>query len=77
MGNNESRSSKEFRPGVEKDASPAPTANHAPAKTNDAPVKKKPYRKPDFQFERVFETMALSCGKMPGHFRCSLNKKMS
>jgi hypothetical protein len=25
---------------------------------------KKPYRKPSFRHERVFETMALSCGKV-------------
>jgi hypothetical protein len=25
---------------------------------------KKPYQRPAFQYERVFETMALSCGKM-------------
>jgi len=25
---------------------------------------KKPYEKPTFRFERVFETMALSCGKV-------------
>lgn len=27
---------------------------------------KKPYRKPAFHFERVFETSALACGKTPG-----------
>jgi len=27
---------------------------------------KKPYTKPSFRFERVFETQALSCGKMIG-----------
>ena len=27
---------------------------------------KKPYTKPAFRFERVFETQALSCGKMQG-----------
>ena len=25
---------------------------------------RKPYQKPAFQFERVFETMALTCGKV-------------
>jgi hypothetical protein len=25
---------------------------------------KKPYRKPEFRFERVFETRALTCGKV-------------
>ena len=27
---------------------------------------KKPYQKPEFRFERVFETMALACAKFPG-----------
>lgn len=25
---------------------------------------KKPYKKPEFRFEKVFETMALACGKI-------------
>ena len=28
---------------------------------------KKPYQKPEFRYERVFETMALSCGKVEPH----------
>jgi hypothetical protein len=27
-------------------------------------VDKKPYKKPEFRFEKVFETMALACGKI-------------
>jgi hypothetical protein len=39
---------------------------------------KKPYRKPAFRHERVFETMALSCGKMdPTQAQCLLNRKVS
>ena len=39
---------------------------------------KKPYSKPDFQFERVFETMALSCGKIsPVQAQCRFNRKRS
>ncbi len=30
-------------------------------------VRKKPYLKPAFRFERTFETMALACGKMAGN----------
>ena len=30
------------------------------------PATKKPYAKPAFRFERVFETTALSCGKIAG-----------
>jgi hypothetical protein len=39
---------------------------------------KKPYTKPTFQFERVFETQALSCGKIHSHSTiCKLNPKAS
>ncbi|MDP2996086.1 MAG: hypothetical protein Q8N47_01280 [Bryobacterales bacterium] len=27
---------------------------------------KKPYQKPAFEYEQVFETMALTCGKLTG-----------
>ena len=27
-------------------------------------AEKKPYQKPSFRFEKVFETMALACGKI-------------
>ncbi len=39
---------------------------------------KRPYAKPDFKFERVFETMALSCGKIsPVQAQCRFNRKNS
>jgi hypothetical protein len=39
---------------------------------------KKPYTKPAFRFERVFETAALSCGKTePTQFGCRHNRKVS
>jgi len=39
---------------------------------------KKPYQKPTFRYERVFETMALSCGKVgPTQFQCRFNRKSS
>jgi len=39
---------------------------------------KKPYRKPAFQFERVFETQALSCAKINVNQRiCHFNPKAS
>jgi hypothetical protein len=39
---------------------------------------KKPYTKPAFRFERVFETQALSCGKIGGiSNQCKLNRKNS
>lgn len=39
---------------------------------------KKPYTKPTFRFERVFETQALSCGKIGAtSTQCKLNRKTS
>jgi hypothetical protein len=39
---------------------------------------KKPYTKPAFRFERVFETQALSCGKVHSHLSpCKTNPKNS
>ena len=35
---------------------------------SDSPrVPRKPYVKPEFRYERAFETMALACGKMTRH----------
>lgn len=39
---------------------------------------RKPYQKPAFRFERVFETMALSCGKTNStQSQCRFNRKNS
>jgi hypothetical protein len=39
---------------------------------------KKPYQKPEFRFERVFETMALACAKLPGSSqRCKFRRRSS
>lgn len=38
---------------------------------------KKPYKKPEFRYERVFETMALACAKKPGAMRCGVTGKHS
>ena len=44
--------------------------------SHDAP--KKPYLKPAFRHEQVFETMALACGKInPTQGACRLNRKTS
>ncbi len=44
--------------------------------THDAP--KKPYIKPAFRHEQVFETMALACGKINTTQRqCRVNRKNS
>ncbi|HTU42928.1 MAG TPA: hypothetical protein VMF10_14565 [Candidatus Aquilonibacter sp.] len=39
---------------------------------------KKPYQEPAFRHERVFETMALACGKIsPTQFQCRFNQHTS
>jgi hypothetical protein len=38
---------------------------------------KKLYLKPAFRFERVFETQALSCGKISSSTSCHINRKNS
>jgi len=54
-----------------------------PASAEDKPLfqkkqTKKSYAKPAFRFERVFETQALSCGKVHSHFgQCKTNPKAS
>jgi hypothetical protein len=46
--------------------------------TDKAAKKRKAYQKPAFQHERVFETMALACGKLsPTQFTCHFNRKNS
>jgi hypothetical protein len=42
------------------------------------PANKKPYQKPAFRYERVFETQALTCGKLVAGGACTgQNKKTS
>ncbi len=42
------------------------------------PARKKPYTKPSFRHERVFETRALACGKInPTIFSCFFNRRNS
>jgi hypothetical protein len=39
---------------------------------------KRSYKKPDFQHEKVFETMALACGKLAHtQGQCKFNRKNS
>jgi hypothetical protein len=48
------------------------------SKAQDKAPKKKAYKKPSFQHERVFETMALSCGKLSAtQAQCRHNRKLS
>ena len=40
--------------------------------------RKRPYVKPAFEYERVFETMALACGKLSStQSQCRFNRKNS
>ncbi|MGB7351044.1 MAG: hypothetical protein WBC66_14405, partial [Candidatus Acidiferrales bacterium] len=46
----------------------------ATEKTTDQSAKtKRPYTKPSFREERVFETMALSCGKLATQGQCQIH----
>ena len=59
-----------------------PMANARTEPEDKRPVQKgparKPYTKPSFRFERVFETLALTCGKRsPTEFLCRHNRKAS
>ncbi len=47
------------------------------APKEQAPVTKKRYQKPVFRYERVFETLALACGKTLPTAVCVHNKKAS
>lgn len=45
---------------------------------NTPPAAKKPYLKPEFRYERAFETMALACGKIRAtQALCRFNRKNS
>ena len=53
--------------------------SHTPlAQHSSQPNSKREYVKPSFRHETVFETMALSCGKIAGtHQACNTNRKTS
>ena len=54
-------------------------ADQVPAKTEAAPpASRKPYQKPAFRTEKIFETLALSCGKItPTQSHCRFIRKSS
>ena len=56
-----------------------PPKTTAPTSTDAAsgmrPERKKPYQKPEFVRERLFETMALACGKTSGGGACGGSNK--
>jgi len=55
--------------------------NQVPQEKQDPgtkPKRKKPYQKPAFRFEKVFETLALSCGKISStQATCQASRKNS
>ena len=56
--------------------------NDRPAEKRESagstPKGKRPYSKPNFQHEKVFETMALACGKLsPTQAQCRFNRRNS
>jgi len=49
-----------------------------PADEDTKTVARRPYAKPEVRHERVFETQALSCGKVnPIEGTCGINRKNS
>jgi hypothetical protein len=55
-----------------------PDEQGRPAERANEPRAKKPYTKPAFVWERAFETMALSCGKVNiTQAQCKFNRKSS
>ena len=50
----------------------------SPEPQEQAATKKKPYQKPTYRSERVFETMALACGKAgPTQASCTVGSRKS
>jgi len=61
--------------GAQTDRQPSSHESAVPGPTRSG---KRPYQQPTYRFERVFETMALSCGKVqPVEFQCRFNRKNS
>jgi hypothetical protein len=57
---------------------PRPHAPTPPSMGQGRPGTKKPYSKPRFHVEKVFETTALACGKISStQAQCRLNRKLS
>jgi len=56
----------------------ASDADGGDVKEGSVPSRKQPYLKPAYRSERVFERMALSCGKIsPIELQCRFNRKNS
>lgn len=54
------------------------STNPVPSAVEGKATLKKTYRKPEVRYERVFETMALACGKVQTtQLSCKFNRKRS
>jgi hypothetical protein len=56
------------------------SASHADGSSAQEPTspRKKPYTKPTYRYEQVFETMALACGKISAtQFQCRFHRHNS
>jgi hypothetical protein len=65
--------------GVREGKGGEPPQEEAVPRAESEPTRsRKPYQKPAFRFERVFETKALSCGKVsPTQSHCRFNRMTS
>ncbi|MBZ5665064.1 MAG: hypothetical protein LAO30_10720 [Acidobacteriia bacterium] len=65
--------------GMKEDRSGESPQEETAARAESTPTRgRKLYQKPAFRFERVFETMALSCGKTNStQSQCRFNRKNS
>jgi hypothetical protein len=60
------------------DSDPKDRVTQKPSDAGSKSTVKKPYEKPEVRHERVFETMALSCGKVQTvQGQCRYNRKSS
>jgi len=60
------------------DVNPKNEDNRGASAADEKPAAKKTYAKPEVRRERVFETMALTCGKVhPTQGGCHFNRKTS
>jgi hypothetical protein len=63
---------------MDQDQAPDKQRDQQPGNAAGLPTAKKPYVKPAYEFERAFETMALSCGKITiTQAQCKFNRKSS
>jgi hypothetical protein len=64
--------------GHEVHMSQSETTDRVPSARGDKRTVKKAYQKPEVRYERVFETMALACGKVQTtQGQCAHNRKAS